>query len=263
WTIPTPGGWPHRAVSALPNVGAAYFAFAERLAGQIALFEMAQAQLPPGPVVAPSATTTLVRHTSLPAAHVVAAASTVHPATGAVPSASYVLPRSTATPFVEWGPIPGGNYIEDVSVHPGGEIWFVDGASQVHRLDHRTNTASDYDVPSGRAVAVDIPGTGDVWYLDSDRAAIGKLDVVTGEVILWEIPGGVQPIDLLVDGMLNVWFVDREADLIGYLEPPESRFVLFDLPTGSFPVRLTRDGQLEHFWFVAERGGIVGRLRVP
>ena len=108
---------------------------------------------------------------------------------------------------------------------------------------------------SGIAVAP----SGDVWFTDTSRPAIGRLDPTTNDTTLWQIPGGSEPFDLITTSSGGIWFTDRGADAIGFLDPTTNEIDVYSLLAGSHPTYLVSDGSIG-VWFVAEVGNYVGHL---
>ncbi len=175
--------------------------------------------------------------------------------------------------ITEWTSPEIGTYIEQVAAR-SDELWFVDGVPHILVLRVADNPADStcdrYELPSGivpGAIAVDV----DVWFAGASTSSpvIGRLDSTTGEVSLWNIPGAVQPFDLVVDRSAQspegehyskVWFTDRGAEAIGYLDVIRNEIVLYPLPRNTFPLYLTK--VMDEVWFTTDRGNLVGRLKV-
>lgn len=167
----------------------------------------------------------------------------------------------TSGPFKEWAAVDTSAYLEDVVVAPDGNVWFCNSTDQLVRLDARRNSMLFYELPSGtRAVGVAANPAGKIWFTDISMPAIGRLDPETGNVTLWGIDGGIQPLKLQYQHG-SVWFVDREKDAIGRLDRDANQIAMYYLNVDSHPVDLevADDGTV---WFVCERGNTVGRLQL-
>jgi len=73
-----------------------------------------------------------------------------------------------------------------------------------------------------------IPGTGEVydlifdaqgriWYTDRVGDAIGRLDVGSGEVIVFALPSDSEPLHLAIDSNGDVWFTAGSGGYVGRL----------------------------------------------
>ena len=183
------------------------------------------------------------------------------PGNPALPPPIAAVSGVTSGPFTEWSAMDASHYLEDVVVAPDGNVWFCNATNQLVRLDARRSSMLFYELPSGiQPVGLSINQRGRIWFTDISMPAIGRLDPETGNVTLWGIPGGDQPLDLqYYNG--SIWFVDRERDAICRLDRDANQIATYYLTVGSHPVALevADDGSV---WFVCERGNTVGRLQL-
>ena len=183
------------------------------------------------------------------------------PGNPALPPPVAAVPGVTSGPYTQWDVMNTSGYLEGVTIAPDGNVWLSNGADQLVRLNVGTSSMLFYDLPSGtKAVKVAPNQQGKIWFTDISMPAIGRLDPETGNVTLWGIGGGTQPLDLQYHNG-SIWFVDREEDAICRLDRDANQIATYYLDVGSHPVDLevTDDGTV---WFVCERGNIVGRIKL-
>ena len=275
WPVPTPGCWPGKLVEAPSGPGQVNLWFNERLAGKVTRFAPTQITVTLPLIITPpvivSPNIWQIEPITFPVSP------STYPGNPMLPPPIAYVPGVTTGPFTEWTALyrevtvgefqvkkEGGStaYVERVAVAPNGRVWFTQGMTPLSELDPDTDTLLAYGLPTGTdalGVAVDV--TGDVWFTDISRPAIGRLDPTTGNVYLWSIPSGIQPFDLAFDGMGNVWFTDREADAVGVLSPVRNEIAMYPLSPNTHPVDLVID-QGGSVWFSAEGGNFVARLKI-
>ncbi|HCP31940.1 TPA: hypothetical protein DIT45_01615, partial [Candidatus Acetothermia bacterium] len=260
WPVPTPGCWPGKLVEAPSGPGKVNLWLNERLAGKVTRFAPTQITVTLPLIITPpvivSPNIWQIEPITFPVSP------STYPGNPMLPPPIAYVPGVTTGPFTEWSLLDVGVYVEDLAVAPDGRVWFTRGFSPLAVLDPGSDTVLLYGLPTGTdalGVAVDV--TGDVWFTDISRPAIGRLDPTTGNVHLWTIPGGVQPFDLAFDGMGNVWFTDREADAVGVLSPATDEITLYPLPPNTHPLYLVID-EVGNVWFTAEGGNFVARLKI-
>jgi len=236
--------------------------------GRLGLFEPTVLQLPseagPEPQVIPLASTS---STVLPTSEVVAVE--ILPGPGDLVPAIYILEPQVTPSFREWGLVtmdpPAYTFLEDNA----GNVWVPDVVGQsILSLDPETNTVSVYDLPTSLFITslASIPDGNDIYFTaveDDVRVVLGILQPDTGDVALWEIPGGreVDAVRLqIVDDA--IWFCDRGASAIYRFVPMYGEFTWW--ATGDIddsPLYLV-PGFPEEFWVSFEGTGKLARLRI-
>jgi len=259
--LPTPGGRPDRLIAALWSPNAAHLGIAEPRAGRIARFQMAESEIPAGGSVEP--TTSRI---PLTASTIYARSVSVQPQTvlvyplGAGPT-SETFVETVRGPFTEWQLARGGS-LEDLSFEASGRFWIARRDATLLRLDPMTGAAEVYALPlKAQATLVDAAGYGGgIVFFDAQRGALGELDLHTGNVTLWPLPGARDVVALAFDAEDRIWFADRDADVVGSLDRDANTFTLYDLPAGSGPVALTPGLDGLDLWFAAQDGNYIGKL---
>ena len=275
WPVPTPGCWPGKLVEAPSGPGQVNLWFNERLAGKVTRFAPTQITVTLPLIITPpvivSPNIWQIEPITFPVSP------STYPGNPMLPPPIAYVPGVTTGPFTEWTALyrevtvgefqvkkEGGStgYVERVAVAPNGRVWFTQGMTPISELDPNTDTLLAFGLPPGTsALGITVDVTGNVWFTDISRPAIGRLDPTTGDVHLWTIPGGVQPFDLALDDIGNVWFTDREANAVGYLSPARNEISMYPLSPNTHPVDLVID-EVGRVWFTAERGNFVARLEI-
>jgi len=260
WLFPTSGGSPRALVSASSGPGSVNLWSNERSAAKVARFSPETVTVTLPLIIAePVAVTPDVTEID---PVVTSVAPHAFPGNPMLPPPIYYNPGVTTGPFTEWPAIYETEAVEDLAVAPDGQVWFTQTLSPLTVLDPTTDTMLAYGLPPGtNALAVRVDDSGDVWFTDVSRPAIGRLDPITGDVHLWTIPGGIQPLDLGFDSAGNVWFTDRAGDAVGYLSPTRNEIASYAFPTNTHPLQLAID-DADNAWFTAERGNFVARLEI-
>jgi len=261
WGVPTTHGWPERLLSAPTGPGVVNLWFNERTAAKVGRYAPTAIRVPlylgidPPPQAIMPRSEEVVPLTQLAAPQQFLANPLLVP-----PIA--LAPKITVDGFTEWTPVWSSSYVEALASAPDGRVWFSQGEARLTVLDPSSDGMMPYGLPEGtRAYPVAASITGDIWFGDSARPAIGKLDPTTGNVTLWAIPGGVQPFDLAIDDLGDVWFTDRGASAIYNFRPSTNEFVRWQLGPGRGPLYLALD-DLGTIWFTEEGGNAISRLSV-
>jgi len=284
WPVPTPNSWPKR-ISGSPIWRRTYplLWLTERMAGQIAMF---------APTTSESASVQdLWAHEPVGAGH---ETTVLEPTLVEAYRESFLGPElgnssripisgTLSDPFFECPSPSSGGYVEAVA--PGcSYAWFVEGLPHIIALDWRNPAGTSFvrfGLPYGTVPnAVDVysglrcssSSTDEVWFTEIGRPSIGRLTSATGDVDLWTIPGGIQPIDLRIGTVVSpggnfvdvVWFIDRGASTVGYLKPATDEMIIYELPPNTFPISLGIADEWSaatETWFVGGRGNVIGRLK--
>jgi virginiamycin B lyase len=121
-----------------------------------------------------------------------------------------------------------------VIVGPDGAAWITDsGLNAIVRVDPATEAVEVFPLPAGGGYAnlntAAFDGSGELWFT-GQNGVYGRLDPVTGEIAVFDAPGGRGPygIDSTPEG--DIYFVslagsylarvDRQTDEAIVLEPP-------------------------------------------
>jgi streptogramin lyase len=261
WAVPTRPSWPSWLVSAPTGPGTVNLWFAERTAGKVGRYAPTTIVLPLYYGLAPQPQAILPRQIDI-----AASAQTVTPqvATGnpmLVPPIA-ASPPAVSGDFTEWTPVWGTGYVEGLTVAPDGQVWFSQAGPRLTVLDPASDSMRPYGLIAGvEAYPVEAAPTGEIWFGDLSRPALGRLDPATGDVTLWNIPFGVQPLDIAIDPLGDVWFSDRGAHAIYNFRPSTNEFVWWTLGGVRGPLYLALDG-FGTVWFTEEGGNAISRLSV-
>jgi virginiamycin B lyase len=145
---------------------------------------------------------------------------------------------------------------------PGGQP--VEGA-MLASMDPETMEFRVYNLPDpeSRVRRLDLASDGTVWFVNSGRGRLGRLNPRTGEVKEWPTPSGPlsHPYAIAVVNDI-VWFNEsnQRPDVLVRFDPKEERFQSFPIPSGFGIVRnmfVTREGNILIHQSSSNRFGLV------
>lgn len=263
WPIPTSGSSPNLLVPVDQGPGAVNFYISERNAGKIAVFEpesigfRSLAGVPRVPIALTPLSIDLIHESQTVTPLVVEGADPF------VPQVEVSVPEA-AEPFREWTPVPKGDdsYINGLALGGDGGIWFSQGFDPfLGVLVPWDDMIVRYALPEGTMPAsVAAAPDESIWFADvGEPARIGRLQIETGNIELWEVPSGLQPLVFIFDEAEDVWFSDRSADAIYRFDPETGTFTWWALPFDTHPLSIVESAP-GTVWFVSERLNAVGRL---
>ena len=123
---------------------------------------------------------------------------------------------------------------------------------------------TDWAVPTPNAhphdPAFGIDGTS-LWYTGQRAHNLGRVDMTTGQVREFPLPGEHGPHGLVSDAEGNIWYTGNRAALIGKLDPSTGQVTEYKMPDPA-----ARDPHTPIFdengilWFTVQGGSSVGRL---
>jgi len=102
---------------------------------------------------------------------------------------------------------------------------------------------------------------GTLWYTGQRAQTLGRVDMATGQVREFALPGRHGPHGLVSDRDGNIWYTGNAAGLIGRLDPKTGQVTEYKMPDPAArdphtPI-FDRNGVL---WFTVQGGNFVGRL---
>jgi virginiamycin B lyase len=102
---------------------------------------------------------------------------------------------------------------------------------------------------------------GTLWYTGQRAQTLGRVDMGTGQVREFPLPGRHGPHGLVSDRDGNIWYTGNAAGLIGKLDPKTGQVTEYKMPDPAArdphtPI-FDRNGIL---WFTVQGGNFVGRL---
>ena len=145
---------------------------------------------------------------------------------------------------------------------PGGEPI---EAAMIASMDPETMEFRIYDLPDPRSRVrrLDLASDGTVYFVNSGRGRIGRLNPSTGEVKEWQTPSGPEshPYAIAVVNDI-VWFNEsnQRPDVLVRFDPREESFQSFPIPSGFGIIRnmyVTREGNLLIHQSSSNRVGLV------
>jgi virginiamycin B lyase len=150
---------------------------------------------------------------------------------------------------------------EGIIYLPASGIWFTEFFGD--RIGFMTTSGSllkEWPLPSGsfpHSLANDT--FGNIWFTESGRNRIGRLNPYTNEITEYLIPtSNAQPFGIEVDSRNNVWITEHGTGKIGRFRPGVNTFVEFSRPGGSaYDIQAAADGKL---WFSDDTSHRIGRI---
>jgi virginiamycin B lyase len=153
-------------------------------------------------------------------------------------------------------------------IYIDGKVWFTEyQGDRIGCFDTTTKQLKEWPLISGsRPWGISVDSYGNIWFSESGRNRIAKLNPYTNEITEYLIPtsgSGVRGI--VVDQYNNVWFVEHDANKIGKFTPGSNIIVEFarsgGAPTGitigSISLTTSEKGMI---WFTDEAGDRIGRI---
>jgi virginiamycin B lyase len=123
---------------------------------------------------------------------------------------------------------------------------------------------TDWTAPTANAHPHDpafAPDGTSLWYTGQQAHNLGRVDMNTGQVREFALPGQHGPHGLVADRDGNIWYTGNAAGLIGKLDPKTGRVTEYKMPDPAArdphtPI-FDRNGTL---WFTVQGGNFVGKL---
>ena len=172
---------------------------------------------------------------------------------------------------------PDDQAVAEIPIHTAGSIpWGsqpVPMAILVHRIQHQQDRrdqpnypgSSTSSPPSARERSLDITvgPDGNLWFTESKRNNIGRLDPATGRSTSSPFPRPTFPnpggdITLGPDG--NLWFTEPHTSGIGRIDPTNGVVTNFPIPTASSDPTGIMAGPDGNLWFIEQAGNNVGQI---
>lgn len=153
-----------------------------------------------------------------------------------------------------------------IQVASNGTVWVAyNGTNKIGAVDPETLEVRYYTIPDERSRIrrLGLDSTGMVWYVNSSRGRLGRLNSATGEVQEWDSPSGPtsHPYAIAVIDD-KVWYNESgmRPDALVYFDPETESFQSWAIPSGVGIVRnmwVTRDGNLLIHQSSSNRIGLV------
>ena len=129
----------------------------------------------------------------------------------------------TRLSFTEWQVPTLGQRARDPVEAPDGSIWWAGQfANLIGRIDPKTGTMQEFDLPAGAMPhSVTPDADGNVWYTGNKNGTVGKLDPRTGKITEFKMPDPAarDPHTAVFDAKGVLWFTLQQSNMIGRLDP--------------------------------------------
>ncbi|MEM2680697.1 MAG: hypothetical protein QW693_05340, partial [Candidatus Bathyarchaeia archaeon] len=150
-------------------------------------------------------------------------------------------------------------------IYVNGKVWFTEyQGDRIGCFDTTTKQLKEWPlIPGSRPWGISVDSYGNIWFSESGRNRVAKLNPYTNEITEYLIPtsgSGVRGI--VVDQYNNIWFAEHDANKIGRLTPGSNIIVEFarsgGAPTGiTLAINPPEKGMI---WFTDEAGDRIGRI---
>ena len=109
---------------------------------------------------------------------------------------------------------------------------------------------------------IDTDSNGNIWFTESGRNRIGKLNPDTNEVTEFLIPTvGSEPFGIAVDYSNRVWFAEHGTNKIGVYVPGANRFTEFTRTQSGTPYAISTDSEGQPpIWFTDVAQNKIGKV---
>ena len=155
------------------------------------------------------------------------------------PEANRIFAMDTKKASFEEFSLPTENaQPEGIAITPDGLVWFAEaGANRLAWLDPRTGRIREVGTPFAAAhprqlLAVEYPVRA-IYYTDSARGSLGRLEVARMSFKEWTSPSGAasQPDAIAADGDGYIWYTELRANQLVRFDPQKQTFRRFTLPS--------------------------------
>jgi virginiamycin B lyase len=100
-----------------------------------------------------------------------------------------------------------------------------------------------------------------LWYTGQRANNLGRVDMSTGQVREFPLPGRHGPHGLVADRQGNIWYTGNTAALIGKLDPRTGQVTEYKMPDAA--ARDPHTGVFDQngtYWFTVQNGNFVGKV---
>jgi virginiamycin B lyase len=132
-------------------------------------------------------------------------------------------------------PLGAGSAPHGVVVGPDGALWITDGGlNAIVRVDPETDEVTVYPLPADRPNANLNTGTFDndgIHWFTGQNGIYGRLDPATGEMEVFDAPGGAGPYGIDTTPGGDVYYVSLRGSHLAYIERETRAATRIDPPT--------------------------------
>ncbi|HLX41533.1 MAG TPA: SMP-30/gluconolactonase/LRE family protein [Ktedonobacteraceae bacterium] len=159
--------------------------------------------------------------------------------------------------------LPPQSYPDDITAAPDGNLWFTQDG-KINSVGKMTpdGKVTEYPLNSGTncECGITVGPDGNLWIAEDWSNHIAKVDIHTGHLTLYNIPGPGYPPNITTGPDGNLWFTNGSSGQIGKFDPTTDQFTEYNLPNaGSLPDDIVSDGS-QGLWFTEYEGFNVGHI---
>jgi virginiamycin B lyase len=159
-------------------------------------------------------------------------------------------------------PLGSGSAPHGVIVGPDGAPWITDsGLNAIVRVDPATEVVQVYPLPAGSGYAnlntAAFDSSGVLWFT-GQSGVYGRLDVATGEIMVFDAPGGRGPygIDSAPNG--DIYFVSLAGSYLARIDPLTNEAIVLEPPTPGQGARRVWADSAGRLWIAEWNAGRLG-----
>jgi virginiamycin B lyase len=157
-----------------------------------------------------------------------------------------------------------GSRPHDSMAASDGSVWFTGMfANKLGRLDPRTGTMREFDLPAGtQPHGLQEDAQGNIWYTGINKSVIGRLDPKTGMIREYPInePGARSPHTPIMNKRTGTMFFTLQSGHVGRINTASGEMLIVKTPSdNTYPYGVRLDSQGVP-WYVDFRGNRIGRI---
>lgn len=117
------------------------------------------------------------------------------------------------TPTITEYPAAGTTALsQGIDVDHAGNVWYAETTAGALVWQHPDGTTQRFPLPAGGKPNTVKIGDGSIWFSDSGKAAIGRLDIRSGSITEFPIPSGTPPTFIELGQHNTIWFAEVLQD---------------------------------------------------
>jgi virginiamycin B lyase len=158
-------------------------------------------------------------------------------------------------------PLGSGSAPHGVIVGPDGHAWVTDGGlNAIVKVDAASHEVTRYDLPADRGGAnlntASFDNQGRIWF--TGQAGIyGRLDPTTGEMVVWDAPGGRGPYGITTTPDGAVYYASLAGSYLGRLDLETGEATVLEPPTAGQGTRRAWTDSQGRIWCAQWNAGQV------
>ncbi len=171
---------------------------------------------------------------------------------------SFPIPSQASVP----NKMTPGSWPRVIAADGSGQLWFAEMSANRIASISVSGTITEHELPHPESNPYGVACGPDhrIWFTESGRNAIGRIDPASGEISEFDIPTADSfPRDITPGPDGNIWFSENKSGRIGRITPA-GVITEFPIPTeGAAPIGIAAgpDGSI---WFCEFKTATIGRI---